>query len=209
MKYTILIRHFNEIKLWDTFKLIWKYKVKGYVYLQKKSFINLDSSSKIRVKSGAFVFNKTWSKKDPFPSLLFMGKNANLVVNDNFSIFSGSKVYINENATLKLGKGYINSNLNLNCFDSIEIGYNVVISENVSIRDSDNHQITSHPHVKTKPIKIGNDVWIGMNVTILKGVNIGNGAIVAANSLVTRNIPENTMVAGVPAKVIKNNVSWK
>jgi acetyltransferase-like isoleucine patch superfamily enzyme len=54
-----------------------------------------------------------------------------------------------------------------------------------------------------RPIKVGNDVWIGANVTVLKGVSIGDGAIIGAGSVVTRDIPEYAIVAGNPAKVIK------
>lgn len=57
--------------------------------------------------------------------------------------------------------------------------------------------------VDSKPIKICSDVWIGMNCTILKGVTIGKGAVIGANSVVTKDVPEFTVVAGNPAKVIK------
>ena len=54
-----------------------------------------------------------------------------------------------------------------------------------------------------EPISIGNDVWIGGNVTILPGVNIGNNVVVAAGSVVTKDIPDNSLVAGVPARIIR------
>nr|WP_324248840.1 DapH/DapD/GlmU-related protein [Streptococcus macedonicus] len=54
-----------------------------------------------------------------------------------------------------------------------------------------------------KPVTIGNDVWIGGNVTILPGVTIGNNVVVAAGAVVTKDIPDNCVVAGVPAKMIK------
>lgn len=58
-----------------------------------------------------------------------------------------------------------------------------------------------------KPIHIGNDVWIGGNVTILPGVTIGNNVVVAAGAVVTKDVPDNTLVGGVPAKKIKDLVN--
>lgn len=55
----------------------------------------------------------------------------------------------------------------------------------------------------TKPVKIGNDVWIGANAVILPGVSIGSGSIVGAGAVVSRDVPADTIVAGVPARVIK------
>jgi maltose O-acetyltransferase len=54
-----------------------------------------------------------------------------------------------------------------------------------------------------KPVHIGNDVWIGGNVTILPGVTIGNNVVVAAGAVINKDVPDNTLVGGVPAKVIK------
>jgi len=135
--------------------------------------------------------------------------NAKIIIEKSFSIYSGAKVYVNQGAILKLGGGYINHNFNLNCFERIEIGTDVAISDNVCIRDSDNHDILHSCHTKTKPIIIGNHVWIGMNVTILKGVNIGDGVIIAAGSIVTKDVPKNSLVGGIPAKILKPNVDWK
>lgn len=110
---------------------------------------------------------------------------------------------------MKLGSGFFNSNIKIRCHEKIEIGENVAISHDVTIMDSDAHEGLWEGYEKTKPIKIGNHVWIGTRVTILKGVTIGDNAIIAAGSVVTKDVPNNTVVAGVPAKVIKININWK
>jgi maltose O-acetyltransferase len=56
---------------------------------------------------------------------------------------------------------------------------------------------------KAAPVRIGNDVWIGGNVTILPGVTIGNNVVVAAGAVVTKDVPDNSLVGGVPARLIR------
>jgi len=106
--------------------------------------------------------------------------------------------------------------------DRIEIGSHCLISWNVGIADSDFHPLLpaqrlidaqalapyfrdkpARPKLMTAPVKIGDNVWIGMNATILKGVTIGNNSVVAAGSVVTKSVPANVVVAGNPAVVIK------
>lgn len=184
---------------------------KENLYSFKNAVIEKDKSGSIVLGDGVrFLFNCSWMKKDPFPSVLVLREGARLRVSGNFKIFSGAKIFINQKAELVLGSGYINSHLTLHCFERITIGEDVAIADNVTIRDSDNHFITSQPDCKmTKPIRIGNHVWIGMNATVLKGVTIGDGAIIAAGAVVTKDVPERCLAAGVPARVIKENVTWE
>jgi acetyltransferase-like isoleucine patch superfamily enzyme len=71
--------------------------------------------------------------------------------------------------------------------------------------DSDYHDLNDHSLPgKSSPVKIGDNVWLGARATVLKGVTIGDGAVVAAGALVTRDVPSRTVVAGVPARVIKH-----
>ena len=179
------------------------------VYLRRGTTFKAAPTARILVEKGPFRFNQAWIAQDPFPSLLYLGERATLQVKEEFKIYSGSRVYINEGASLVLGGGYINSSLNLSCFERIEIGTAVAISEGVTIRDSDDHAMLHAHHQRSKPITIGNRVWIGMNATILKGVHIGDGAVIAAGAVVTRDVPPRCLVGGVPAKVLKEDIRWE
>jgi len=89
----------------------------------------------------------------------------------------------------------------------ITIGSHTLIGELASLRDADHGirpdaLIRTQPH-QSSPIEIGEDAWIGRGAAVLKGVRIGRGAIVGANSVVTRDIPEMTIAAGVPARPLR------
>src|SRR5262249_4663228 len=106
--------------------------------------------------------------------------------------------------------------------EKIEIGSHCLVSWNVGIADSDFHPLEpaqrlidaqalapylenrpARPTLKTAPVKICDNVWIRMNAVILKGVTIGESSVVAAGSVVTKNVEPNTVVAGNPAVVVK------
>lgn len=143
---------------------------------------------------------------------LFVANEATLKV-DAFDVYAGSRINVNQGAKLILGSGYLNHDCVIDCFSSISIGHNVVVSERVVIRDSDNHVIETKGEAIGKqpvarPIVIEDHVWIGMNVIVLKGVTIGEGAVVAAGSVVNKDVPPHCLVAGVPARVVKMDVTW-
>ena len=150
----------------------------------------------------------SWPGLRYFPSELKLAENARLHVEGRFYLLTGFHLAVNDGASLSLGSGYINNNAAIDCFESITIGHGVAISSGVTIRDSDNHAINGSSRV-TAPVVIGDHVWIGLNATILKGVRIGNGAVVAAGAVVTSDVPENALVGGVPAKILKENIAWE
>lgn len=97
------------------------------------------------------------------------------------------------------------------CEKNIKIGENTSIAWNVTIMDTDRHRIKNKNNEITNEVKsvsIGDNVWIGHSAEIKKGVTIGDGAIIASNSVVTSDVPPNTVVAGVPAEIKKRNVEW-
>ena len=123
---------------------------------------------------------------------------------------------------LRIGNNcYVGHNSVIRAGNSITIGNDVLIAHNVTIMDTDSHEIDAeeraksfllmlkegHPkspgQVKTAPVVIHDHAWISYNVCILKGVTIGEGAIIGAGSVVTKDVPAWTMAAGNPARVIK------
>lgn len=172
-------------------------------------YYGLHKSSQINLKSGSLVLNHDFSSPNPFMGVLKMYENAQLTVENGFVVHAPFHFVINHNAKLNLGSGYINRNAKIRCISNISIGLNVAIGENFTVWDTDAHVINGNKDSVTMAVKIGDNVWIGINVTVLKGVVIGDGAIIAAGSVVTKDIPPRCLAGGVPAKVIRENVEWK
>lgn len=113
----------------------------------------------------------------------------------------GGKITIGNNC-------YIGDRTEIHAGESVTIGNNVNISWDCNILDRDYHGFESETE-RIAPVTIGDNVWIGCGCFILKGVTIGEGSVVAAGSVVTKDVPEKCLVAGNPARVIKENVWWK
>lgn len=128
----------------------------------------------------------------------------------NCVLRSDVKIDVKQKGKLYIGnRTIVNQFSEIVCTENIFIGKDCLIAEHVHIRDSDSHSILIDNYNMTKPIVIEDHVWIGVNSTILKGVKVGTGSIVAAGSVVTKDVPPHVIVAGSPAKVIKENISWQ
>ena len=149
--------------------------------------------------------------------------------NDRESIVVGARTHVRgellifwDTGRIRLGEWcYVGDGARLWSQASIEIGNYVLISHLVDIHDTNSHPLgwearrgdverrlsgrpcESSDPVEKAPVAIEDDVWIGFKASILKGVRIGRGAIVAAGSVVTKNVPPFTLVAGNPARVIR------
>jgi len=125
--------------------------------------------------------------------------------------FNKCSFIIEKNGLLTIGDNVGMSSTAIVCHNSIEIGDNVKIGGNVVVYDTDFHSLNSEDRLKrakdlentnTKPIKIDKNAFIGAHSTILKGVTIGENSIIGACSVVTKNIPDNQVWGGSPAKFI-------
>jgi acetyltransferase-like isoleucine patch superfamily enzyme len=122
-----------------------------------------------------------------------------------WSEFNQAKIFVGKQGKLSVGNNSRINGAHLSVSKKLSIGNNVRISPYVLIMDSDHHNIYDHfsGEAKICEIIIHDDVWIASKATILKGVTIGEGSVIAAGAVVTRDVPPYTVVAGVPAKVIK------
>jgi len=144
--------------------------------------------------------------------IIFSGSNGTLIIEDGCQLIGDLRIV--GTGALTIGK---KTKFNKPCWlqaldgTSLKIGQKCLFA-NVRIRTSDMHSIidlTTNTRINPDAdVVIGDRVWLAENTNIYKGVSIGNGSIVGAGSIVTRSIPENSLAAGVPAKVLKSNVSW-
>jgi acetyltransferase-like isoleucine patch superfamily enzyme len=141
-------------------------------------------SGRLTVRNkGEFVIGRNVSfHAKPFPSSISINKEAKLWVGDNV---------------------FFNYGLDIGCTQSIRIGSNTIIGPMVNIMDTNFHPVDMEDSSHSEDIVISDNVWIGRGVLILPGVTIGQNAVIAAGSIVTRDIPANVMVGGTPARVIR------
>jgi acetyltransferase-like isoleucine patch superfamily enzyme len=159
-----------------------------------------------KIKGKLIVINRGVFKmgsKNKFNSTLY----SNLV-----GIYKPCSVEVQKGAVLQIGDFSGFSGVSIYCANKITIGNYLCCGGNVSIWDTDFHpqnfedRRNGYIGIKSAPIKIGDDVFIGANSIILKGVEIGDRVIIGAGSVVTKNIPNDEVWAGNPAKKISINL---
>lgn len=193
-----------------------KYNTLGQIYNEKyfapykHSVLQIDKQANFII-NGMFSFGYKRIKGSKLESRLLVEKGAKFEVNGPCNIYYGADIEVFKDARLVIkGGGSANINFTCICGEYIEIGKDVQIGRNVTIRDNNgNHYVSVRGYENTHPVKIGNKVWLCEHSTIMPGVEIGDGAIVSAFSVVTSNVPAYSVVAGSPARVIAKEVLWK
>lgn len=161
-------------------------------------------------------------KKDyNIKGILYIKNKGTIKINNNFRANSGKmynpiggdtvlRLIVQQNGILEIGKNVGISNSSIVCTNHISIGNNVLIGGGCKIWDTDFHALDPYIRiiekdrvVNSKSITIHDNVFIGSQSLILKGVSVGKNSIIGAGSVVTRSIPENEIWAGNPAKFIK------
>jgi acetyltransferase-like isoleucine patch superfamily enzyme len=136
------------------------------------------------------------------------GKGARLVIGGFVWIGEGCAFRAHE-GVLRIGRKTIFGGKNtINCYESVEIGEEGLWSDNIYVVDFDHWYIDPFVSIRSQgirkaPVVIERNVWIGEKATVLRGVTVGEGAVIGSLSLVNRDVPEYAVVGGVPAKVLK------
>ena len=131
---------------------------------------------------------------------LFMGYTSIYIEGDGNIVTIGSNLIAQPNLTLVLAEG-----------TRLNIQNDCLFARDVKIRTSDQHGIYSSDNLRINPAKsveIGKHVWIGAGSIINKGACIGNDSVIGMHSMVTKDIPNNCVAAGIPACIIKKDIHW-
>ena len=132
-----------------------------------------------------------------------------VAVGDDVLLASGVRLHLREaGARIEIGEGsFLNYRTELIAHERVVLGRGCLLAWDVQVLDSDSHPIDDGP--QTAPVVLGDRVWVGARSTVLKGVRIGDGAVVAAGSVVTRDVPPRALVGGNPARVLREDVDWR
>lgn len=164
--------------------------------------------------NGHLIIEKRGAPKPYGNVVIEIYDGATLIINGTVILGANVSLLVGSGATMILGSkenGYttVSHDVQIVANQKVEIGSGCMFSWDVLIMDTNIHPIIAEPPIPIhSPVIIDDDVWLGCRSTILKGVRIEQGAVVGAAAVVVKNIPARAAVAGNPAKVIKENVSW-
>lgn len=193
------------------------FKSGNIMLCDRRVALDIHPSAKIDVKA-PFIYGVVPVKGMWIPTCLKMGPNTTFEVHGGpltrygtgpYLLKYGAYIEIVNGGKLTMGQGACNVGLTVMCAKEVTIGNGVRIGRNVSIRDWNGpHVIINDRYVNHAPVHIGDHVWLCTSCSIMPGVTIGEGSVVAAGSIVTHSVPPRSLVAGTPAKVIKENIEW-
>jgi len=209
--------YYNLIMLNNRKNTVSSFRDGKLLYTMPSAVFDIHKSAKIDLDI-PFLFGTAPVKGMKLPTCLRMAPNTTLKVHNGpmtrygtgrYRMCYGAYIEIINGGKLTIGQGAANVGLTIMCAKEVTIGNGVRIGRNVSIRDFNGaHVIISDTYVNHAPVKIEDHVWLCTGCTIMPGVTIGEGSVVAANAVVTRSVPPHSLVAGVPAKVIKSDIEW-
>lgn len=191
-------------------KTIWySIRFRGFFIIGRGSRIRIHRSARVTLGPKSMLVIGM-ANDAPVGATLRMDSRSQLQIDGRVQFMRATRVIVNNKATLAIGSGtFFMDSSSILCYGTITVGARCAISWDVRILDTDIHRLSGDDDSSpTAPVSIGCDCWIGINATILKGVRLGDGSVVAAGAVVTRETPQRSLVAGVPARVVRENVKW-
>lgn len=186
-------------------------RFKGVVLVGRGSHLRIHRTAEIRLSPGGLLAVGL-AHDAPGGSVLRMKPRSQFHVDGRVQIMRTCTVSVGYDATLRIGDGtFLNDGAAIICEQEVRIGPDCAISWNVRIMDSDIHQLRTAIGMRARrcPVSIGEHCWIGTGATLLKGTDLADGVVVGAGSLIRGSAAGNSLVVGVPGKVIAQEVSWE
>lgn len=150
------------------------------------------------------------------PVFKFYGNNHQLIIGDFTRLKNTEFWFEDSNCEIRIGNNTSVEMAHLAVTEPgsrILMGEDCMLANNIQVRTGDSHSIldaaTGVRINYAENVVVGNHVWIGENVTVLKGVRIGDNSIIATGAIVSKSVGPGSLAVGIPAKVIKENISWK
>jgi acetyltransferase-like isoleucine patch superfamily enzyme len=181
----------------------------GKIIVLRGARIQLEKGARIELAPGARL-NLGRAHHVGKPLSLRMGPNGCLAIRGTVTVSCGTRIVIAENARLEIGdQTFIHYDSAITCWEHIAIGADCGVSWNVNIIDGNGHEliIGGKPRPRTRPLTIGDHVWIGTGVIIV-GASVGDGSVLGAGSVISSSVPAKALVTGNPAQVVREDVSW-
>lgn len=181
----------------------------GYLFPSPYSVISIAKGANM-IFNNKLYFGFKKFRKSKLESRLLVEAGGKLQINGDSILSYGADIEVFKNGELIINGIGANINCTIICAEKIVLGKSILIGRNVTIRDNNGgHYIALQGYKDSRPVIIGDRAWLGEGCTIMPGVKIGEGAIIAAHSLVISNVPANSIVVGNPAKVVDTNVLRK
>ncbi|WP_318709672.1 acyltransferase [Candidatus Acetatifactor stercoripullorum] len=209
------IRKFCRVSMWKFIK--YNYLTKGvirntgaYIIPYKHAVLEIERGGEWHIeKTLHFGINRL--RGSAAEARVRIRKGGKWISHGDVLLFVESFVDVHENALFETGFFSINAGSIVVVAKHIQFGEDVMIGREVTIYDSDFHQVrdeNDRPVNFSQDVIIGDKVWLTNKIAVLKGVRIGEGSLISAMTLIRKDVPAHSLVAGNPAKVLKSDIRW-
>lgn len=182
----------------------------AYIIPGPHTIFDFQTGSVLTLERGKALINFRKPKGSREEAWIQLNENAHMVIHEGLDM-RNCRVVVQPDALLEIGEMEMNGLCNIIVRKKVLIGKGVMVARNVTIYDSDYHPFSLIDDVQsivTKPTTIKDHVWIGNGSAIMKGVTVGEGAVISARAVVIKSVKTRTMVSGNPAAEVCQDVFW-